>query len=322
MKHEPRLLDQVRYTLRTRHYAFRTEQTYLNWIKRFILFHQKRHPKEMNATEIEQYLTHLAVTKNVTASTQNQALCALLFLYQQVLQIELDRPLDAVRAKAPQRLPTVLSQAEVSRVLKHVPEHYRLMVQLLYGSGLRLMECVRLRVKDIDFEQGYIIVRNSKGNKDRSTILPEMLRAALHRQLDYAKVLHRNDLACGYGSVYLPKALSRKYRNASKTWGWQYVFPAARRSTDPRTQITRRHHIGEKGLQRAVKRAAKAANIHKHVGCHTFRHSFATHLLENGYDIRTVQELLGHKSVETTMIYTHVLKRGPLAVRSPLDFAL
>jgi integron integrase len=316
---KPKLLDQVRSAIRVKHYSYRTEETYVNWIKRFILYHHKRHPQEMNSPEIEQFLTYLAVERNVAASTQNQALAALLFLYQQVLRQPLDHPIDAVRAKKPERLPTVLSQAEVNRLLAHLPDHHQLLARLLYGSGLRLLEGLRLRVKDVDFDQHQIIVRNAKGHKDRDTLLPDSLVASLQRQLRYAKTLHQNDLERGYGQVYLPHALDRKYPNASKEWGWQYVFPSPKLSRDPRSGIIRRHHLDESGLQKAVRAAAKAANIHKPVGCHTLRHSFATHLLENGYDIRTVQELLGHKCFETTLIYTHVIKRGGLAVRSPLD---
>lgn len=316
---KPKLLDQVRHVLRTKHYAIRTEETYINWIKRFILFHHKRHPQEMNTPEIEQFLTHLAVDLNVAASTQNQALSALLFLYQQVLHLPLEYPVDAVRAKKPKRLPVVLSQAQAKRLIAHLPDGYRLMAQLLYGCGLRLMECVRLRVKDIDFDQRQIIVRSGKGHKDRDTILPHSLIPALRRQLRYARALHLNDLEQGYGRVYLPHALDRKYPSASREWCWQYVFPAPKLSRDPRTGQMRRHHVDETGLQKAVRVAAKAARINKPVGCHTLRHSFATHLLEAGYDIRTIQELMGHKSLETTMIYTHVIKRGGMAVRSPVD---
>jgi integron integrase len=317
--HPPKLLDQVRHTLRRRHYALRTEKTYVNWIKRFILFHHKKHPREMNTTEIEQFLTHLAVKDHVAPSTQNQALAALLFLYQQVLQQELDRPVDAARAKKPARLPVVMNKDETNRVIAHLPDSYQLMAQLLYGSGLRLMECVRLRVKDVHFDRCQIMVRSGKGNKDRDTILPDSLHTPLQHQLRYAQALHQNDLERGYGAVYLPHALERKYPNANREWMWQYVFPSHKLSQDPRTGLTRRHHIGEKGLQNAVRNAVRAARINQPVSCHTFRHSFATHLLENGYDIRTIQELMGHKSVETTMIYTHVLKRGGKAVRSPLD---
>jgi integron integrase len=316
----PKLLDQVRYALRAKHYARRTEETYTNWIKRFILYHDKRHPREMDTPEIEQFLTYLAVEQHVAASTQNQALSALLFLYQHVLHQSLSRPVDAVRAKLSQYLPVVLSQSEVKQLFHHVTdETYLLMAQLLYGSGLRLMECLRLRVKDVDFAQHQLIVRSGKGHKDRDTLLPDSLVAPLQRQLRYAQTLHQNDLERGYGRVELPHALERKYPNASQEWGWQYVFPAHKLSKDPRAGRTGRHHIHESGLQKAVKKAATAAGIHKPVGCHTLRHCFATHLLENGYDIRTIQELLGHKSVETTMIYTHVIKRGGMAVRSPVD---
>lgn len=317
--HPPKLLDQVRDTLRRRHYAIRTEEAYLNWIKRFILFHNKQHPKEMGSQEIEQFLTHLAVNQHVSPSTQNQALAALLFLYQQVLHQELEQPIDAVRAKKKQRLPVVMNKDEVKRVIALLSDPYQLMAQLLYGSGLRLMECVRLRVKDIDFDRCQVIVRSGKGNQDRDTILPDSLHLSLQRQLRYAKTLHQNDLEQGYGAVYLPYALERKYVNANREWGWQYVFPAPKLSKDPHSDLIRRHHIGEKGLQKAVRSAARRAEINKPISCHTFRHCFATHLLENGYDIRTIQELMGHKSVETTMIYTHVLKRGGLAVHSPLD---
>jgi integron integrase len=315
----PKLLDQVRHTLRVKHYARRTEEAYLNWIKRFILFHHKRHPNTMNVPEIEAFLTHLAVHDRVSASTQNQALAALLFLYQQVLHQPLDGSVDAVRAKTPHRLPVVMSQTEVARVLAHLAEPYHLMARLLYGSGLRLMECLRLRVKDLDFEQCQLIVRSGKGDKDRDTLLPDSLHAALRRQLRYAQVLHQNDLERGYGRVHLPYALARKYPKADQEWAWQYVFPSYKLSKDPHTGLIRRHHRDEYGLQKAVKRAVRAANLTKPVSCHTFRHSFATHLLEANYDLRTIQELLGHKDVRTTMIYTHVIKRGGLGVRSPLE---
>jgi integron integrase len=309
----------VRHTLRVKHYSIRTEEAYTDWIKRYILFHHKQHPKELNSPDIEAFLTHLAVEQHVAASTQDQALSALLFLYREVLRQDLLYPIDAVRAKQPSHLPTVLSKAEVSRCLSHLSDPYEMMAKMLYGCGLRLMECVRLRVKDIDFEQHQIIIRRGKGQKDRDTLLPDSLLAALHRQLHYAKALHDNDLERGYGQVYLPFALERKYPNANREWGWQYVFPSHKLSPDPRTGLIRRHHVDETGLQKAVKAAARAAGIDKPVGCHTLRHSFATHLLEAGYDIRTIQELLGHKSLQTTMIYTHVIKRGGLAVRSPLD---
>lgn len=316
---KPRLLDQVRHALRAKHYSIHTEEAYVHWIKRFILYHNKCHPQEMNSPEIEQFLTHLAVEKNVAASTQNQALAALLFLYQTVLRQPLIYPIDAVRAKQPQHLPVVLSQSEIRRLIANISDTYQLPARLLYGAGLRLTECVRLRVKDIDFDQHQIIVRSGKGHKDRVTILPDRIIKPLQCQLRYARALHRNDLERGYGQVYLPHALDRKYANASREWGWQYVFPARKLSRDPRSNIIRRHHIDRSGLQKAVRAAAKAAHIHKPVGCHTLRHTFATHLLEDGYDLRTIQELLGHKSVETTMIYTHVLNRGGRAVRSPFD---
>ena len=314
-----KLLDQVREAIQVKHYSIRTEQAYVNWIKRYILFHDKRHPREMGAAEIEAFLTHLAVDRNVAASTQNQALSALLFLYRQVLKQDLVGSIDSVRAKRPKRLPTVLTKEETLRVIGFLSGTHQLMAKLLYGSGLRLMECVRLRVKDVDFAQRQIIVRDGKGMKDRVTMLPDVLIQRLREHLQHTRHIHEDDLAKGYGSVYLPFALERKYPNADREWLWQYVFPATRLSTDPRTGITRRHHINESSLQKAVRRAAKRAGIDKRVTCHTFRHSFATHLLEDGYDIRTVQELLGHKDVKTTMIYTHVLNRGPLAVRSPLD---
>ncbi len=270
----PKLLDQVRYTLRAKHYAYSTEKTYLHWIKRFIICHHKRHPKEMNSPEIEEFLTYLAVEQHVAASTQNQALAALLFLYQQVLRQSLDHPPDAVQARKPKHLPVVMSKGEIARLIANLPTRYQLMAKLLYGCGLKLMECVRLRVKDIDFEQHQIIIRRGKGDKDRNTILPDSLGDSLHRQLRYAKARHDNDLVCGYGQVYLPYALERKYPNANREWGWQYIFPSYKLSRDPRTGIIRRHHLDESGLQKAVKKAAKAAKIHKPVSCHTFRHSF------------------------------------------------
>ena len=315
----PKLLDQLRHTLRLKHYSLRTEQAYANWVKRFILFHQKRHPNTMGAPEIEQFLTHLAVNDHIAASTQNQALSALLFLYHHVLDLDLEETINAVRAKRPHHLPVVLDKTEVTRLLALLPNPPQLMAQLMYGCGLRLMECVRLRVKDVDFDQRQIIVRAGKGAKDRDTLLPDSLHTPLQRQLRYAQALHQNDLEEGLGQVYLPYALERKYPNANREWGWQYVFPAPKLSLDPRTGHLRRHHYSEQNLQRAIKQVLKAAGIIKPASCHTLRHSFATHLLEAGYDIRTIQELLGHKDVSTTMIYTHVIKRGGLAVRSPLD---
>ena len=327
-----KLLDQVRDAIRLRHYSLRTEDTYVEWIKRYILFHHKRHPKDMGAAEIEAFLTHLAVIDHVSASTQNQALSALLFLYRYVLNLKLDQPIHATRAKRPERLPVVMTRDETLRVITALSGAEQLMAKVLYGSGLRLMECVRLRVKDIDFAQHQIVVRAGKGDKDRTTMLPDSLVETLHTHLDRIELLHQHDLAHGFGAVYLPEALARKYPNANREWGWQYVFPADSLSKDPRTGVLRRHHVDERHLQRAVKRAVKIAGLNKPISCHTFRHSFATHLLEAGYDIRTVQELLGHKDVKTTtpfpslwlggalgVIYTHVLNRGGLAVRSPLD---
>ena len=317
---QKKLLDVVCEVIRRKHYSIRTEEAYVNWIRRFILFHNKRHPKEMGAQEVEAFLTHLAVEEHVAASTQNQALAALLFLYREVLGRELDAPVQALRAKESQHLPAVLTKDEVRRVIAQLSGIYQLIAQLLYGSGLRLLEALRLRVKDIDFERRAIIVRDTKGDEDRVTMLPESVVEPLREHLLRVKRLHEEDLANGYGSVYLPDALERKYPNAAREWPWQYVFPSGRLSVDPRAGHKRRHHLDESGLQRAVRQAARAAGIDdKRVTCHTFRHSFATHLLENGYDIRTVQELLGHKDVKTTMIYTHVLQRGGFAVRSPLD---
>ena len=320
MEQRPKkLLNRVRDAIRLKHYSIRTEQAYTDWIKRYIFFHNKRHPQDMGAPEIEAFLTHLAVERNVAASTQNQALSAILFLYREVLHIEIDASIDAVRAKRPKRLPVVLTKEEVGQVIGQLSGTHRLMAQLLYGSGLRLMECVRLRVKDLDFAQQQIIIRDAKGGKDRLTMLPESLALPLQRRLQRTKLLHEQDLEDGYGCVYLPYAFHVKAPNACREWIWQYVFPSSRLSIDPRSDKKRRHHIHENNLQKAVKKAAQLAGIDKRVTCHVFRHSFATHLLEAGYDIRTAQELLGHKDVSTTMIYTHVLQKGPLAVRSPLD---
>lgn len=314
-----RLLDQVRETIRRKHYSLRTEATYIGWIKKYIFFHGKRHPKEMGAPEMEQFLNHLAVAKKVAASTQNQALSALVFLYREVLRQDFDWMENLERAKRPSRLPVVLTESEVHNVLAHLDGQDWLMASLLYGAGLRLMECIRLRVKDIDFEYHQITVRDGKGAKDRVTMLPEASREVLKAHLDRVRTLHRQDLAAGVGDVYLPFALERKYKSASKQWTWQYVFPATQLSIDPRSAIERRHHVDEKSLQRAVKSALRKARVTKPASCHTFRHSFATHLLQRGQDIRTVQELLGHKDVRTTMIYTHVLNKGGRGVKSPLD---
>ncbi len=313
------LLDQVRDQIRTLHYSIRTEEAYLNWIRQFILFHGKRHPNEMGASEISRFLSHLATERNVAASTQNQALSALLFLYREVLGKSIDWVDDVERARKPQRLPVVFTREEAVNVLNHLRAEMWLMASLLYGSGLRLMECIRLRVKDIDFAQSQIIVREGKGNKDRVTVLPEALANPLERHLERVKAVHETDLKEGFGRVYLPFALARKYPNANREWCWQYVFPASKRSLDPRSGQVQRHHISETALQKAVKGAIRRTGINKPGSCHTLRHSFATRLLENGYDIRTIQELLGHADVQTTMIYTHVLNKGGKGVRSPLD---
>lgn len=316
---EKKLLDQMKDILRAKHYSARTEETYVDWAKRFILFHDKRHPSEMGEKEIQEYITYLATELNLAASSQNQALSAILFLYRHVLKIELDFPKQNLRAKKSEHLPTVLSKPEAISVINQMSGVTKLMTQILYGSGLRLMECLRLRVKDIDFQNRQIIVRNGKGEKDRVTPLPEILAEPLQKHLSEIYQLHKKDLGEGFGEVYLPYALDRKAPKSAREWFWQYVFPASQRSIEPVTNRIRRHHIDESTLQRAVKDAAHKAKITKPVSPHTFRHSFATHLLQNGYDIRTVQELLGHKDVKTTMIYTHVLQRGGLAVRSPLD---
>jgi integron integrase len=315
----PKLLDRVRWHLRVKHYSIRTEQAYVDWIRRYILFHRKRHPNEMSEKEITEFLTHLAVEKSVAASTQNQAFSALLFLYQQVLERKLDFIDNVQRVTRPAKLPVVLTRAEAHAVLARLYGEHRLMAELLYGAGLRLMECVRLRIKDIDFGYGQITIRDGKGLRQRVTLLPERLKRSLQLHLAHVRALHQRDLASGEGRVYLPFALERKYRNADRSWPWQYVFPASKLSKDPRSGEFRRHHVSEKNLQNAVKLAIGQAGVPKAASCHTFRHSFATHLLESGYDIRTVQELLGHRDVSTTMIYTHVLNKPGLAIRSPLD---
>jgi integron integrase len=315
----PRLLEQVREVIRLKHYSIRTEQSYIGWIKRFILFHSKRHPRDMGAEEITRFLSHLAVAGNVSASTQNQALNAILFLYREVLKLDLPWMDGIQRAKKPTRLPVVFTRDEIKRLLAQLDGTNWLMVSLLYGSGLRLMECLRLRVKDVDFHYRQLFIRDAKGQKDRVTILPEALIDPLRNHLVRVKTLHEQDLKEGYGRVYLPHALARKYPNADREWGWCYIFPSYKRSVDPRSRVERRHHVSEDALQRTIKRAIRAARIIKPGSTHTLRHSFATHLLESGYDIRTVQELLGHQDVSTTMIYTHVLQKGGRAARSPLD---
>lgn len=317
-----KLLDRAREVMRLKHYSIRTEQAYIAWMRRYILSHKKVHPKELGAAEIEAFLSHLALEGNVSGSTQNQAFNAILFLYRDVLDISLEgAEIDAVRARKKMNIPVVLTKEEVKSVITSMSGKYQLMAKLLYGSGLRLMECVRLRVHDLDFDMNEITVRDGKGFNDRMTLLPEPVKPTLMEHLDRVKILHHNDLAAGFGAVYLPYALERKYPNAEKGWGWQYVFPAEGLSKDPRSGKIRRHHIHENSMQKAVKRAVKLAGITKKASCHTFRHSFATHLLMDSYDIRSVQELLGHKDVSTTMIYTHVLRQqGIQRIKSPLDF--
>ncbi|MBN8436909.1 MAG: integron integrase [Candidatus Accumulibacter sp.] len=314
-----RLLDQLSESIRLKHYSIRTEQAYRGWVRRFILFHGKRHPQEMGACEVEAFLTHLAVEGRVSASTQNQAKSALLFLYKEVLRTNLPWLDDVESAKSGKRLPVVLTPEEVQRLLGPIDGTTGLILRLLYGTGMRMMECLRLRVKDVDFARREILVREGKGFKDRVTMLPERLVAPLGEHLARVKALHAADLAAGFGDVYLPWALERKYPNAAREWAWQYVFVAARRSVDPRSGAVRRHHVEAQSIQRAMRQALRLAGVSKPATPHTLRHSFATSLLETGYDIRTVQELLGHADVSTTMIYTHVLKRGGRGVRSPLD---
>ncbi|MBC8484702.1 MAG: integron integrase [Bacteroidetes bacterium] len=316
---EKKLLDQIRDIIRAKHYSIRTEQTYIEWAKRYILFHKKKHPKYLGLKEINDYLTYLAVNANLAAGTQNQALNAIKFMYKEVLHIDLGPVNGFVRAKRPEKIPVVLNKEEINKLFEHLYGTEKLMACLLYGAGLRLMECVRLRIKDVEFSYKQIIVRDGKGNKDRVTILPEKIKDQLKLQIQKVSLIHKQDLADGFGKVYLPYALDRKYKNASTSLGWQYVFPAANRSNDPRAGISRRHHISESLLQKAVRIAVRKAGIVKPASCHTLRHSFATHLLINGYDIRTVQDLLGHKNIKTTMLYTHVLKKGGMSVQSPID---
>ncbi len=315
----PRLLNRVRDKIRLKHYSIRTEQAYVDWIKRFILFHGKRHPAALGASEVEAFLTDLAVVRQVASATQNQAKSALLFLYKEVLGIELPWLERIENAKAPQRLPVVLTRDEVGSILEQLHGTHALIGRLLYGTGMRVMEGMRLRVKDVDFARREILIRDGKGLKDRVTVLPRAIVPRLHEQLDRARELHSQDLAVGCGAVWLPYALARKYRPAAREWGWQYVFPAEERSRDPRSGTIRRHHLSDQAFQRAMRQAVRDAGIVKPATPHTLRHSFATHLLESGYDIRTVQELLGHADVSTTMIYTHVLNRGGRGVVSPLD---
>lgn len=319
MVEQPRLIPRIRAAVRTRHYSRRTEEAYVGWIKRFILFHGKKHPSALGPDEVNAFLTSLAVDSDVSASTQNQALAAILFLYRQVLQDPLPWLNDIVRAQRPVRLPTVMSPDEVRRVLAHLSGTPKLVALLLYGGGLRLLECLQLRVKDVNFARLELYVRDTKGKRDRVTMLPEAAVEPLRAHLDAIRRLHERDRALGFGAVVLPTALARKLPSAATDWVWQWIFPARTRYRDEQTGMERRHHLHETVMQRAMRAAVIASGIEKRVSCHTFRHSFATHLLERGQDIRTVQELLGHRDVATTMIYTHVLKLGAKGVRSPLD---
>lgn len=318
-KQQPKLLDRMRESIRVKHYSLATEKNYIQWAKRFILFHHKRHPAEMGAPEVEAFLSALAIERNVSASTQNQAMHAILYLYRDVLGIDLPWLDGITRAKVSKRLPIVLTISETRALLRRVEGENGLIIKLLYGTGMRIKECLRLRVKDIDIDRHQITIREGKGNKDRVTMLPESLTEELTEHITGRRRLHDIDLASGHADVELPDAIERKYPHAAKEWAWQYIFAAPTYSTDPRTGAYRRHHWCERNIQRAVKTAAQAAGISKLVHPHTLRHSFATHLLESGYDIRTVQELLGHSDVSTTMIYTHVLNRGGRGVISPFD---
>jgi len=322
MRNPPvKLLDRVRQSIRLKGYSIRTEKTYVSWIRQFVLFHAKRHPRDMGKPEIEAFLSYLVMKRNVASSTQNQAFNSILFLYNNVLDVDMPQDINALRSKKPVRVPTVMTREETLKLIGSMHGTHQLMAKLMYGCGLRVIECVRLRVKDVDFAMNQVIVRDGKGKKDRITVLPEGARPLLEEHLVYVKRLHQSDLDKGYGRVYLPNALDRKYPNSNRQWGWQYVFPAKTLSNDPRSGIKRRHHLHDSSIRKAIRKAAKLCGIVKPVSCHTLRHSFATDLLADGYDIRTVQELLGHKDVSTTMIYTHVLNRGGRGVRSPLDFA-
>lgn len=316
---QPKLLDRLRLALRSRHYSRRTEQTYCHWVRKYIYFHDVRHPNEMGEKEINAFLTHLAVKEKVSSSTQNQALCALLFLYRHVLGREVGDLGDVIRARKPVRLPVVMTRDEVKSVLHNLTGDKWLIASMMYGGGLRLMECLRLRVQDIDFQKQYITVRDGKGNKDRVTMLPASVKDRLTEHLQQVKKIHENDIRQGYGRVMLPDALARKYRHADREWGWQWVFPQEKLWRNETTGERGRHHVHETIIQHAVHEAVKKTGMTKRATSHTFRHSFATHLLESGYDIRTIQELLGHKDIKTTMIYTHVLNQGPKGVKSPAD---
>ncbi|MBK8946434.1 MAG: integron integrase [Ignavibacteriae bacterium] len=316
---KPKLIEEVINYLRLKHYSIRTEEAYINWIKRFIIFHNKRHPLEMGDKEIREFLTKLAVKDKVAASTQNQALCAIIFLYKEVLKKKVGELEEMVWSSKPKKLPVVFSKDEVRAVLKNLNGIDWIVSNILYGAGLRLIECLRLRVQDIDFSLNQIIVRNGKGDKDRITILPEIVKSALKERIKEIQIQHKEDLEKGYGKVYLPFALEKKYPNANTEIGWQYLFPADKLSEDPRSGVIRRHHLGESAIQKAVKTAMGKAGIKKSAGCHTFRHSFATHLLDRGIDIRTIQELLGHESLNTTMIYTHIINKGAFGIMSPVD---
>jgi len=315
----PQILDRLREALRCRHYSRRTEQAYRHWVNRFVFFHHMRPPVEMAEPEINAFLTHLAIKERVSASTQTQALSAILFLYRHVLGREIGTLEGLIRARKPRRLPVVMTREEIRAVIDELKGEYRVMAGLMYGAGLRLMECLRLRVQEVDFGANQITVRDGKGGKDRITLLPQTVKGPLQEHLKRVRTIHERDLQEGWGRVYLPDALARKYPNAAADWRWQYVFPAEHRWVNQQTGEQGRHHVHESAVQRAVKDAVRKAGIAKHATCHTFRHSFATHVLEDGYDIRTIQELLGHNDVKTTMIYTHVLNRGGRGVRSPLD---
>jgi len=315
----PKLLDQVSETIRLRHYSYRTEKSYKHWIKHYILFHNKTHPAKLDGEALNSYLTYLAKEKNVSASTQNLARNAILFLYKHVINKNIGDPKEYVIAKRSRKVPTVFSQDEAKKVIAQLDGRNALIVKLLYGTGMRISECLQLRIKDIDFDQNLIVVRDGKGEQDRVTMLPESLRELLHHQIDRVVYFHQLDQKENVPGVFIPYSIEKKYPNVGKKLGWYFIFPGNSLSKDPTTGIIRRHHVHESNIQRAVKKAISRAEIYKQAGCHTFRHSFATHLLENGYDIRSVQELLGHKEVRTTMIYTHVMQKGPLAVKSPLD---